>query len=215
MPQLLAHLGIPVNERTRRAPCHESTNPKSTAFSWTEDGLWHCFRCQAGGDKYDLVKAVLKCDFHEALKVMAVLAGVNLPTISPEQRRHVRAQQRKERRLEIAAQRYAALERRWVCNYARRLLLLDRLEQLAAFCLRDSAQQVDESDSMEFWWDALARVYGERWHTLAAWLLLAFGAEDRRQRFVLYVGQRPSLLADVLDAGGVQDDRGAWRELAA
>lgn len=214
MPRLLEYLGIPVNERTRRAPCrvHGSTDPRSTAFSWSEDGRWHCFNCQTGGGKYELIRAVLKCDFREALKVMAVLAGVDLETISPEQRRRVRAQQRKERRLDLAAERYAALERRWVCVYARRLWLVDRLEAFAASCLRDSVRL--DCESTEFWWDALARVYGERWHTLSSWLLLAFGAEDVRQRFVLYAEQRPQLLVDVLGAGGALDDRGHWRELA-
>jgi CHC2-type zinc finger protein len=211
MTRLFNHLGIAVNEQTHRCPCllHGGANP--TAFSWTEDGLWHCFSCGRSGNKYDLIQSALKCDFREALKVMAVLAGVDLGAVSPSQRRRVRALQRKERRLDIAAERYAALERGWVSDYARRLRLLDRLEIFAGFCLRDSLRI--GFGSMEFWCDALARIYGKRWQTLATWLLLAFGTEDTRQRFVLYESQRSALLAEVLDAGGVVDDRGHWREL--
>ncbi len=212
MVRLFDHLGIPVNERTHRCLCplHGGTN--RTAFSWTENGLWHCFSCGRSGDKYDLIRVVLRCDFPEALKVMAVLAGVDLGTVSPAKRRRIRAQQRKERRLDTAAERYAGLERRWLCRYASRLRLLDRLEGLAAFCLRESPSVGFDA---EFWWSALARVYGGRWQTLAAWLLLAFGAEDERQRFVLYADVQPSLLVDVLDAGGITDERGHWREISA
>jgi len=142
---------------------------------------------------------------------MAVLAGVELRMVSPAQRRQIRAQQRQESGLDLAAERYAILERRWLCDCARQLQSLDRLAILAAFCLRDSLHL--RFDSTEFWWDALARVYGNRWQTLARWLLLAFGAEDTRQRFVLYEGQRSELLGEVLDVGGVVDDRGHWREL--
>jgi hypothetical protein len=212
MSRLLAHLGFLVNERTHRSACalHRGTNP--TAFSWTEDGFWHCFRCEQSGDKYDLVQAALNCDFREALKVMAVLAGLDLEMVSPAQRRRIRAQQRWERQLDIATERYVHLERRLICDHAHRLRLLDKIEALAAFCLQDSLRSGLDSQP-DFWWDALARVYAERWNALAAWLLVAFGTEDERQRFVLYPGERPALLRGVFDAGGVATDHGFWREL--
>jgi hypothetical protein len=211
MARLLIYLGIPVNERTHRSACllHGGTNP--TAFSWAQNGLWHCFSCERSGDKYDLIQSALKCSFREALKLMAVLAGVDLGVVSPTQRRRIRSQQRYERRLDIAVERCVALERRWVCYCARQMHLLDRLESFVALCLRDSLHF--GFDSTEFWCDAFARVYGKRWQALATWLLVAFGPEDKRQRFVLYKNQRSMLLAEVLDAGGVLDDHGYWWEL--
>src|SRR5262249_7336374 len=159
---------IAVDERSRRSPCrlHNGTNP--TAFSWTEDGLWHCFSCGRSGDKFGLVQAALNCDFREALRVMAVVAGVELKRVSPAQRRRIRAQQSKERRLDIAAERYAILGRRLFLECASRVRLLDRLENLASYCLQD-AKSVD---SVEFWWDALSGIYCEGWQALAAWLLV-------------------------------------------
>jgi CHC2 zinc finger len=215
MPKLLTYLGIPVNERTHRSRCllHGGTNP--TAFSWTEAGLWHCFHCGRSGNKFGLVKAALKCDFREALKVMAVLAGVdlaNVANISAAERRRVNARQQKERRLDLAAERYQALERGILCHYAARLRMLYQVEGLVAFCLKESVRF--GFDSTEFWWDALARVYGECWETLAIWTLLAFAKEDTRQRFVLFHQRRLQMVVEVLDAGGVADDRGHFRELA-
>lgn len=76
MPQLLAEFGFAVNERTRRGPCllHSGSNP--TAFSWREDGRWHCFSCGRGGDRIALVRAVRHCGFADAVKFLAQLAGV-------------------------------------------------------------------------------------------------------------------------------------------
>ena len=58
MVLLLETLGFVVNERTRRAPCllHSGSNP--TAFAWREDGRWHCFSCDMGGDRIALVREV-------------------------------------------------------------------------------------------------------------------------------------------------------------
>src|SRR5712691_2912375 len=74
--QLLAALGFDVNERTRRCACilHGGANP--TAFSWREDGRWHCFSCGRGGDRIALVRAVCGCSFREAVTFLAQLAGV-------------------------------------------------------------------------------------------------------------------------------------------
>jgi hypothetical protein len=76
MPRLLKKLGFMANERTRRAPCllHEGSNP--TAFSWRDDGRWHCFVCGQGGDRIALVRAVRQCSFREAVMFLAALAGV-------------------------------------------------------------------------------------------------------------------------------------------
>lgn len=76
MLRLFGALGLEANERTRRRPCplHGGSNP--TTFAWRDDGRWHCFSCDAGGDKISLVRAVRKCSFREALDFLAALAGI-------------------------------------------------------------------------------------------------------------------------------------------
>ena len=76
MPRLLAALGFEANERTRRGPCplHGGRNP--SAFAWREDGRWRCFACGACGDRIALVRAVRRCSFSEAIRFIAILAGV-------------------------------------------------------------------------------------------------------------------------------------------
>ena len=76
MARLLEELGFLVNERTHRARCIFCSAHNATTLSWCEDGRWHCFRCHAGGDRIDLVKAVKNCPFLEAVDFLAVLAGV-------------------------------------------------------------------------------------------------------------------------------------------
>lgn len=76
MPRLLEALQIPVDARTRRCRCilHGGKNP--TAFSWREDGVWHCHSCGAGGDRITLVRTVRQCSFREAIEFLSEIAGV-------------------------------------------------------------------------------------------------------------------------------------------
>jgi CHC2 zinc finger len=77
MAVLLHALGFEMNKRTRRCACvlHGGSNP--SAFSWREDGHWHCFSCCKGGDKIALVREARQCSFCEALQFLASLAGVS------------------------------------------------------------------------------------------------------------------------------------------
>ncbi len=97
MARLLEALDFAVNERTRRAPCrlHSGSNP--TAFSWREDGRWHCHSCDAGGDRIAVVRAVRQCSFREAVEFLAALAGVKfrLQRVSRQEIGQIR--QRRER----------------------------------------------------------------------------------------------------------------------
>jgi hypothetical protein len=76
MARLLESVGFRVNERTRRCACllHGGSNP--SAFSWSEDGRWHCFSCGCGGDKIALVRSIRGCAFRDAIEFLALLAGV-------------------------------------------------------------------------------------------------------------------------------------------
>jgi len=145
---------------------------------------------------------------------MAELAGVE-PGKGTAVGRAARRREREERRLTTAAEQYSTLERTLLLQCRRRLRALDLLEAFAGNCLLDCSQIGFDApnEQVEFWWSALARLYAERWSALAAWLLLAFGTEEDRQRFVLYPNTRPALLAAVLDSGGLVNDNGHWREL--
>ncbi len=83
MTTLLRALGFESNGRARRCACivHGGSNP--TAFSWREDGRWHCFSCGRGGDRIALVLAARGCGFLQAVEYLAQLAGVSH---SPERR---------------------------------------------------------------------------------------------------------------------------------
>jgi hypothetical protein len=102
MPLLLDALGIPVNERTRRCACvvHGGSNP--FAFSWCEDGRWHCHSCGAGGDRITLVRAVRNCDFHAALEFLGLLIGVQYSP-RPVSRREIACARASRERTQAAA----------------------------------------------------------------------------------------------------------------
>jgi hypothetical protein len=52
MRRLLDSLGFTVNERTRRCACLVPGGANSSAFSWSEEGLWKRFSGGAGGDSH-------------------------------------------------------------------------------------------------------------------------------------------------------------------
>ena len=102
MLRLLNELGFNVNERTHRAACilHGGSNP--TAFSWREDGRWHCFSCGASGDRIALVRAVRQCGFREAVAFLVHLAGVSY---EPQRISHRQIEAAKRQRANAAAWR--------------------------------------------------------------------------------------------------------------
>lgn len=104
MSHLLERLRFRLNTRSRRCACilHEGSN--AFAFSWTEEGLWKCFACGAGGDKITLVRVARKCSFREAIEFLGALAGVDLPS---GERSHAEIEEEQEQRK--AAERAATL----------------------------------------------------------------------------------------------------------
>jgi hypothetical protein len=151
MPALLAHLGIVVNERTRRSQCILCGARNSTTFSWREDGRWHCFRCGAGGDKIALVRGVLKCGFREAMQVLSELGGVADP--DDVERRGPNLQENRRRlQLDAEIEHFEC----WRQTHIRRLTSIYRsLSSRAALAHRILLRYPDE----ELAWRALARFY--------------------------------------------------------
>lgn len=95
----LRHFGIeaPREKGRARCPVHGGENPQALSYDATR---WRCFACEAGGDVYALVMAVERCGFHEALAVVAELAGVSVDGMPTIDRREIERRQTIERRRE-------------------------------------------------------------------------------------------------------------------
>ncbi|HET7876470.1 MAG TPA: DNA primase, partial [Methylomirabilota bacterium] len=64
-------------EHVGLCPFHQEKTP---SFSVNEQKQsWYCFGCQKGGDLFDFVEQVEKVDFPGALRILAEMAGVELP----------------------------------------------------------------------------------------------------------------------------------------
>src|SRR4030088_3326295 len=67
-------------------PFHSEKTP---SFHVTEQKQsWYCFSCQKGGDMFEFVQEMEKTDFPGAMRILAEMAGVELPERSgPAQQR--------------------------------------------------------------------------------------------------------------------------------
>ena len=61
-----------------RCPVHGGDNPQSFVV-YAEEGRFHCFSCQAGGDVIDLCQALERGDLWEAVVSLSIRYGVELP----------------------------------------------------------------------------------------------------------------------------------------
>jgi DNA primase len=100
---------------------------KTASFHVTEHKQsWYCFSCQKGGDLFAFVQEVEKTDFPGAMRILAEMAGVDLPEHSgPAQQRS----QLRRRLLELnrlAAQYYEYVLRSMPAGEAGRQLLARR-----------------------------------------------------------------------------------------
>lgn len=216
MSELLSALGIVVNTRTRRAPCllHEGTNPG--AFSWTDDGRWHCFHCGQGGDKLRLIQEVRKCSFLNALRFLAALSGIEWSSLNTDEvRRQLAEARRKAQRVNAAIKKLQRLEKHLLLDAREEVLGLNRLRRNAGArlaALRRGWQPRFLGES-ELAWSALALVAGQELRAAARYNFLAFASPADRTRFALNPRERERIVDEVLTAGAVVDERGRVMEL--
>jgi len=70
----------PVGKALRgRCPFHESKSGMSLAVRPGHDGVFYCFGCNFGGDVLTWIMAFNRCEFTEALRRLAVMAGEPIP----------------------------------------------------------------------------------------------------------------------------------------
>lgn len=209
MPRLLAALGFAVNERTRRGPCllHSGSNP--TAFSWRDDGRWHCFSCGASGDRIALVQATQQCGFREAVEFLAALAGVEFkPGIaSREAIEHQKLIREREAAdadallgLEFSAWRQARDE----------VLRLEATRRNAGKRLDAIYRGALERwpGEAEFAWQTLAEVYRQMARPAAVYNAISFAAAGDRFAFAMDRQAREQLTDETLERGWVADSKG-------
>ncbi len=218
MADLLSVLAISVNTRSRRAPCvlHKGSNP--TAFSWTDNGCWFCFHCGKGGDKFTLVQEVRKCNFLDALRFLAALAGIEWSSLNTDEvRRELAEAKKKAERVKAATKKLQRLEKHLLLDARKEVLGLHRLRRnagarLAALRRGQQPRFIGEECLA---WDALELVARNELAVSAKYLLLAFGAPTVRSRYALHPEQRRTLVEEVLLAGAVVDEKGRVMEVSA
>lgn len=211
MPELLREFGTEGNERTGRARCPIHGGPNPTAFKWTQDGRWYCYRCGVGGDRIDLVRRVRGCGFREAVDFLAALAGV---TTSPASQEEIQRLKTERQRLDTAASWLETAEREDRLSARMAIHLLEWLERYAsdklAALTRDCEPPPAEVESA---WDDLALPHKELRWWVAAYYLAAFGSQRSRLRFMLHPEQQLEIVEEVLLAGGVTCEDGSFFEV--
>jgi DNA primase len=86
-------------------PFHQEKTPSFTVNP--KLGLFHCFGCHAGGDAFEFLKRHDRLEFPEAVRMLAELTGVPLPT-SPRGHAETGVREALYQVMEWAAQQYEA-----------------------------------------------------------------------------------------------------------
>lgn len=81
--QYLRDRGVEVKRNRARCLVHDGDNPQSFSV-YPDQGRWHCFRCNEGGDVIDLCRAVEGGEPWEAMMSLAMRFGVELPNTRTE-----------------------------------------------------------------------------------------------------------------------------------
>ena len=212
MPRLLGELGFRVNERSHRSSCPLHSGKNLSAFSWRDDGVWYCFSCGRGGDKFSLVQQARSCDFKDALRFLAALAGVNLDDgESPKFRADLARARRERKQREFEEARLKAIERRAFLEARDDVLVeLERLRRNAGrrlAVLLDGPDHERFAGETEFVWEALKLVAEQMPRAASAFTVISFADQRSRTDFSLRSECRAALVDGCLEDGGACNDR--------
>jgi DNA primase len=214
--QLLRVLGVRVRS-SKRADCPLCKGNSTGTLAFTER-LWCCHRCNEGGDVFSFVRAVNRCEFPDALRYVAGLAGIRQDDHrSADSRRKLAARKRQRDRVEDGAHKLVALE------HALRIECRDRIhdaerqrrkvgERLAGLVRGEPQRFRGEQEGL---WLTLQAAVSLLNTDLPAYTLLSFGAPDKRAQFVLHPELRDEIIAGVRWAGYVRTADGKQIEVMA
>lgn len=217
MDTLISELGFSLNMRTRRTRCliHGGDNP--TSLSWTEDGLWHCFSCGRGGDKFKIIMEVRRCSFRIALSYLAGLAGVEPPhSVSASLPWEFVKRREAQAIAEQAAAALAVRERQLIVDLSEDLIQLVKLRESVTERMR-AIQRGDLerfSGEEKIAWEAL-ELCALLPEIEAALDILTFGSPVDRIGFLRASNdQRKEMIHIARERGFICDQRGRMREIS-
>ena len=214
MPELLRELGFHVNQRTRRCACflHGGKNP--SAFSWIESGQWFCHSCNLGGDRIELMKRVRGCDFKDALRFIAQLAGVDIanhrPTFS-----QLEEHRQKEAGLDVATEKLRLLEGHLRARYREEIFDLERIKKLASGILKAKHEREKCDRESEWAWSAIELVNNWLPRVAAGYSILAFANAEDRAKLTLHPEGADNIIQATIERGYFTDDWGHIVEVLA
>jgi hypothetical protein len=214
--QLLRVLGVRVRN-PKRADCPLCKGNSTGTLAFTER-LWRCHRCNEGGDVFSLVRAVNCCDFPDALRYVAELAGIRVKDhLRVDFPRELAARKEQRVRLEHCAEKLAALERALLRERRNRIHDVERKvlkvsERLAALTRGEPERCRGEQESL---WLTLQVAVTLLNTDIAVYTLLSFGTPEDRSRFVLHPELRKEIIAGLRWAGYVRTADGKQIEVLA
>jgi hypothetical protein len=209
MPQLLRALGVQARS-SRRADCPLCRGRSKGTLAHT-DCLWHCHRCNEGGDVFSLVRGTKHCDFPAALRFVAGLAGICLEDCrSADFQREPNARRRQRERVQDGAKKLSALEHGILRECRDRIHTAERTRlrvswRLEALARGEPERFRGEQDGLWLTLQVAVTLLGA---DLPVYTMLSFGALDERARFVLHPELRDAIIADVRWAGYVRTPDG-------
>jgi hypothetical protein len=193
---LMHDAGWHVSRNRKRASCGLCGGKDDVAL---KGELWLCHKCKTGGDIFSFIEKAHNLSSADALRHLAAMAGVALPT---KETRTTRQEQTELRRRQLKRQRVAAISAR----------LEERERELRNACRRLIHACDDILEMPGSWtpaeWELARKAYELREEFLAPeYALLSFAQVHQRTEYVLASDvQRARMLARVRSAGGVMAD---------
>lgn len=174
-----------------RCPFHQDRTPSFSVDPSKQ--LFFCHGCGIGGDAIAFIQGAEKCDFRQAVTILAARSGIAvLDGIADSRALAIRTELRDiDRRIGEILSREQILAANW----------LDRLRQMQRAC---------DLENMPLW------IYDELRRADCVYVLVAFGRESDAVEFLCASPARQSqIVGEILECGCVHDDHGYRLEVCA